>query len=53
MYAKCICSHGEQSKFLIKKNLSGKKGLGRNRVANFLRNRGVINRVKKGKFAQS
>jgi hypothetical protein len=33
--------------------LSGKKGFGRNRVANILRNRGVISRVEKGKIAQS
>jgi hypothetical protein len=33
--------------------LSGKKGSGRNRVTNFLRNRGVISRVEKGKIAQS
>ena len=33
--------------------LTGKKGSGRNRVPNFLRNRGVISRVKKGKSAQS
>jgi cytidylate kinase len=32
--------------------LSGKKGSGRNRVAIFLRNRGEINQVKKGKIAQ-
>jgi hypothetical protein len=33
--------------------LSGKKGSERNHVAYFLRNRGVINSVKKGKIAQS
>jgi hypothetical protein len=32
--------------------LSDKKGLGQNRVVNFLRNRGVIDQVKKEKFAQ-
>jgi len=31
--------------------LTGKKGSGRNRVTNFLRNRGVISRVKKRKIA--
>jgi hypothetical protein len=30
--------------------LSDKKGSGRNRVTNFLRNHGVISRVKKGKI---
>jgi hypothetical protein len=33
--------------------LSGNKGSGRNHVTNYLRNRGVISRVKKGKIAQS